>query len=75
MTAKTITAFTASEPVYPALVSINDYGERIGIMVRGRKTHDEKTGYDKPGPLAEIRLTHEEFVDLVTACNLYKRGA
>jgi len=70
---KTVTAFTAPERDYPSFIRVEDVGNGVLVTLRGKKGRND-AGYDLPGPLAEMRLSDAEWADLVTACNLYKRG-
>ena len=68
-TPKNITAFTPNEPTYPPYVSINDYGEEVGITVRAPKWHDPDVGYDKCGQTIEFRIPWKEWARMV--CDIY----
>jgi hypothetical protein len=71
---KTIASHTPAESSYPPFISVDDVGNAIVVTIRGKRVRDDARGYDLPGPLAEMRLSDAEWADLVTACNLYKRG-
>ena len=72
---KTIAAHTAPGSGYPPFFSVDDVGDAVVVTLRGKQVRDDARGHDLPGPLAEMRLSDAEWADLVTACNLYKRGA
>lgn len=71
---KTIAAHTAPESNYPPFIRVEDVGNGVLVTLRSKKGRND-AGHDLPGPLAEMRLSDAEWADLVTACNLYKRGA
>lgn len=73
-TRKDIAAFTADECSYPAFVAIYDHGDAVVVTLRGKRVRNEAKGCDFPGPLAEIRLTHDEWAKIVADAAAYKRG-
>ena len=71
---KDIAAFTAVDnSTYPAFVSIHDHGEEVVITLRSKQVRNDAKGRNDPGPIAEIRMTHDEWAKIVTQASDYKR--
>ena len=71
---KDIAAFTAVDnSTYPAFVSIHDHGEEVVITLRSKQVRNDVKGRNDPGPIAEIRLTHDEWAKIVTQASDHKR--
>ena len=71
---KDIAAFTADDnSIYPAFVSIHDHGEEVVITLRSKQVRNDVKGRNDPGPIAEMRLTHDEWAKIVTQASDYKR--
>ena len=71
---KDIAAFTAVDnSTYPAFVSIHDHGEEVVITLRSKQVRNDVKGRNDPGPIAGMRMTHDEWAKIVTQASDYKR--
>ena len=71
---KDIAAFTAVDnSTYPAFVSIHDHGEEVVITLRSKQVRNDVKGRNDPGPIAEMRTSHDEWAKIVAAAAAYKR--
>ena len=75
MQRKDIAAHTAVDnSTYPAFVSIHDHGSDVCITMRSKQIRNDVKGRNDPGPIAELRMTHDEWAKIVADAVAYKRG-
>lgn len=64
---------TADNSTYPAFVSIHDHGEEVVITLRSKQVRNDVKGRNDPGPIAGMKMTHEEWAKIVADAAAYKR--
>ena len=74
---KDIAQFTALSPSdwqYPAFVAVHDYGDKVGVTVRGKRVRNDAKGRDDPGPMAEVVMSHDDWAKMLADAVAYKRN-
>lgn len=68
-----IAAFTAPDDNLPAFISVQDLGGDVLVTIRGKRVRNDAKGHDDPGPIAEIRVSHEAWAKIAADATAYRR--
>ena len=59
---------------YPTFISIHDHGSDVCVTLRGKQVRNDAKGRNDPGPIAGMKMTHEEWAKIVADAAAYKRN-